>query len=374
MTNSNAHHLTVEVFKHPTAFPADVKHLFTQAEKESIEFGDDWFANLIDTVYSHDSGVQIYVLRKDGKPIAALPLRLVRTRLGTRIEAIGNYYTALFSPILDAGVNADELAFLIQDIQKKSGKISSWRFAPMALESLHYSMLFEALKTSGNVGFRFFSFGNWYLKVETDWGNYLKNRSGAMRSTIKRMTKKLTTDSGSLTLVLLEGDLEKGLAAYQTVYAKSWKVPEPYPNFVPGLIRVCARRGWLRMGIAWMNDQPIAAQIWIVANDKAYIYKLAYDEEFKSFAPGTVLTAMLMEHVIDKDKVTEVDYLVGDDPYKKTWMTQRRERWGIVAYNPFSAIGLFYLAREVFGRYYRRISRRIKGTLKILSSNSFPSP
>lgn len=372
MKNAQVLHLTVEAFNHPRAFPADVKQLFAQAEQESIEFGADWFANLIDTVYPQDNGVQIHVLRKDGKPIAALPIRLVRTRLANRIEALGNYYTALFSPILGTGVTADELAFLIQDIQKTSGKISSWRFAPMAMESPHYSMLYEALEACGNFAFRFFSFGNWYLKVEENWSNYLKNRSGVTRSTIKRMTKKLTTDGGSLTLVLTEGDLEKGLAAFQTVYAKSWKVPEPFPKFVPGLIHACARRGWLRLGIAWLNDQPIAAQIWIVAHNKAYIYKLAYDEEFKSFAPGTVLTAMLMEHAIDKDKVTEVDYLIGDDPYKKTWMTHRRERWGIVAYNPFSAIGLFGLAREVFGRYYRRISRRVSGEVDTHQSKSLP--
>ena len=40
-----------------------------------------------------------------------------------------------------------------------------------------------------------------------------------------------------------------------------------------------------------------------------------------------------MEHVIDTDKVHDVDYLTGDDAYKKDWMPDRRERWGIAVFN-----------------------------------------
>ena len=41
-----------------------------------------------------------------------------------------------------------------------------------------------------------------------------------------------------------------------------------------------------------------------------------------------------MERVMSVDQVHEVDCLIGDDPYKQNWMSQRYESWGIVAYNP----------------------------------------
>lgn len=85
-------------------------------------------------------------------------------------------------------------------------------------------------------------------------------------------------------------------------------------------------------------------------NDSANIYKVAYDEAFKAYTPGTLVTAMMMQHVIETDKVSKVDYLMGDDPYKKTWMSERQERWGIIAYNPRSIGGLFELCREALGR------------------------
>jgi hypothetical protein len=181
-----------------------------------------------------------------------------------------------------------------------------------------------------------------------------------VRNTIKRMTKKFAADGGTLQVVSHTQDLPAAIAAYQQVYAASWKRPEPFADFSPGLLTTCASQGWLRLGIAWLNERPIAAQLWIVANDRAEVYKLAYDEEFKAYSPGTLLTAKLMQHAIELDNVKEIDYLIGDDPYKETWMSHRRERWGIVAYNPRTLTGLVGLTREVLGRWAKPWLTRIR--------------
>jgi CelD/BcsL family acetyltransferase involved in cellulose biosynthesis len=96
---------------------------------------------------------------------------------------------------------------------------------------------------------------------------------------------------------------------------------------------LAAAQGWLRLGLLTLDDQPLAAQIWIVKDGKASIFKLAYDGEYAKFSPGSILTKALLRHVIDIDRVTEVDYLAGDDDYKKDWMSHRRERRGIIAFN-----------------------------------------
>jgi len=41
-----------------------------------------------------------------------------------------------------------------------------------------------------------------------------------------------------------------------------------------------------------------------------------------------VLTAALMQHALDVDRVQTVDYLIGDDAYKREWMSHRREPAG----------------------------------------------
>jgi CelD/BcsL family acetyltransferase involved in cellulose biosynthesis len=172
------------------------------------------------------------------------------------------------------------------------------------------------------------------------------------------MLKKFGADGGVLEIVSEQHALASAIAAYQSVYAASWKKPEPYPEFMPGLLASCLKSGALRLGLAWLDGQPIAAQMWIVSHGRAAIYKMAYHKAYKKYAPGTLVTALLMEQVIDVDQVREVDYLIGDDSYKKTWMACRRERWGIVVYNPGSLRGIAGLARELLGRSARGLVKR----------------
>lgn len=342
----NAPEFSVTCYRHPDEFPADAQQFFAQAAQESMESSAWWYQNLIDTVFTKPAQVRIYVLRKNAQPVAALPLLANRTEKGYQLESLSNYYTSVYAPLHVKELEVQELRIVFDAIKCDFSPLVSLKLAPMAAPSAHFTLLQVALRASGLVPFDFFCFGNWYLDVKDEWPVYFQNRDGAIRSTIKRMGKRFYAAGGTLELILGGAQLERGLAAFEKVYAASWKTPEPFPHFVPGLIRTCAQQGCLRLGVAWLQGEPIAAQLWMVAHGKASIYKLAYDEKFKSFASGTLLTAMLMEQVISVDRVKEVDYLIGDDAYKKSWMNQRRERWGIVAYNRKSLGGLLGLTKE----------------------------
>ena len=70
-----------------------------------------------------------------------------------------------------------------------------------------------------------------------------------------------------------------------------------------------------------------------MANSKASIFKLNYDKAWKQYSPGSILMAFLIQHVIDNDKVGEIDFLTGNDAYKQDWMSERRERWRLNCIN-----------------------------------------
>ena len=167
---------------------------------------------------------------------------------------------------------------------------------------------------------------------------------------MKRAKNRFSDDGGLLELVEGGQQLESGIQDFQHVYNNSWKNEEPFPEFIPGLIRLLSGRGMLRLCIARLNGESIGAQLWIVANGKASIFKVAYHEDFKKYSIGYLIGAMLTEHVLEIDKVKEIDFLIGDDPYKALWMSDRRERWGIVAYNPKTLRGLLGFGQEVLWR------------------------
>lgn len=337
---------TVDVYAHPRDLPADAVALLKRREQEYIEFGADWLSLLADSVFTETGKTAILVLRRQGRVLAVLPSVVQQGTGGREVTALANYYTTLFSPAIEPGLRAEDLLPLTVALRRNYKGTPAYRFAPMDPKSADFGLLRDALGQSGLKTFSYFAFGNWYLETTGGWADYLKNRSGQLRSTIKRMTKRLAAENGRLEIIRAEADVERGIAAYQTVYNASWKTSEPYAEFIPGLIRLCARRGWLRLGIAWVADRPIAAQLWMVSHGRAHIYKVAYDEAFKNIAPGTLVTALLIEEAIERDHVSEIDYLIGDDAYKKTWMSHRRERFGLVAFDPLTPRGLLGFARQ----------------------------
>jgi CelD/BcsL family acetyltransferase involved in cellulose biosynthesis len=153
-------------------------------------------------------------------------------------------------------------------------------------------------------------------------------------------------------------DARRALAYYERIYAASWKNPEPHPRFVPSLVEYLAGRGWLRMGCVSLENEPVAAQIWAVKDGIASIFKLAYDERFAQVSAGSVLTAQLMRHVLDVDRVHTVDYLTGDDAYKRDWMSHRRERVGVRAHRRGNWRGQLALLADRARAAFRPLLRR----------------
>lgn len=323
-----------------------------------IETSLDWFDLLQQQVYPCDTNVHYYFANAKGIINGILPLR--QTHLGgvCVLESLSNYYTSLYSPLIGKDSEQQVLGRLLSAAAKERSGAHVMRLAPMDPDSSAYSTLLSELRTIGWIPLTYFCFGNWFLKVEGGWDDYLRKRSANLRSSIKRRNREFSSEGGTLELISGGDALESAIAAYLEVYAASWKKPEPYPDFVPSLIRLLAAKGMLRLGIARMQGQPIAAQLWIVGQGKASIYKVAYHEAYAHLSPGTVLTSYLMRHVIEEDKVREVDFLIGDDEYKKIWMSDRRERWGIVAFNPRTLVGFGLLLKELAGRAAKQICKK----------------
>lgn len=277
---------------------------------------------------------------------------LLYREAGSTANALANYYASLYSPLI--GIGEDRAAAaqqIVEAISRARPGIAAVNLSPLDQDSPDLDHLKTAFARQAWYVREYYCFGNWYLPCEgMKFDSYMQSRDSRLRNTWTRKAKKFYADPANrLEIITAPADVDRGMDAYEQVYQKSWKNAEPYPGFIRQWVRICAEQGWLRLGLATVGDVPVAAQLWFTLNQRAYIFKLAYDEDYAQISAGTILTAEMFKMALDVDAVVEIDYLTGDDAYKKSWMSHRRERVGIIACNLRSFSGLLCAARERLG-------------------------
>ena len=288
-----------------------------------------WFENLTETALEAGQSMLLACVVEDDKVLAILPLQ---QHPDGEVRSLTHRYSALFSLLINSENQAEILVCLAEGLHRLHFK--TLILEPFDKNNAAIRDFRQALVTHGfscHQGFRFF---NWVYHVEgRSFEEYMAERPGRLRNTIARKRRKLERERGFKIRLFSNDNVAQGLADYTTVYNSSWKARELYGTFLEGLVSRFAVPGWLRLAVLYIDDRPAAAQIWFVVEHKASIFRLAYDEAWRQYSPGSILTHYLMAHVIDIDKVEEIDFLTGNERYKQDWMSEQRERWGMNCQN-----------------------------------------
>lgn len=220
---------------------------------------------------------------------------------------------------------------------------------------------FEGVRVGGILAARFVHTGRWVARLDpaAGWEGYLAARPAVLRNTVLRRLKAARR-STRFDLVSAPGEgLAAAIEAFRAVRARSWKPEEPFPEFDPALMRAAAEAGLLRLGVLRdaADGTPIAAQYWLIepASGRALVPKLFHDEARRAASPGTVLTALMVRHLIEANGVRVLDFGRGDDPYKAQWAPERVPLIGVLLADPRHPAGAAALARHLAGRLLRSL-------------------
>ena len=328
--------------------------LFDHARDRDMFCSRVWFETVLDCAMTAGTVPRFVVCGEPAEPVAMLPMQVQAA--GPHLAALTTAYTCRFQPLCDPRADKAALGAAFAAFATYCRDWPTVRFDALDEDAPWLPALRDGAMSAGLVWRQFAHFGNWHEPVAgLDWTRYLAARPGQLRTTIRRRLADAVRDGGRFELVTGDAALEPAIAAYETVYARSWKHAEPFPLFNGALMRGIASRGLLRLGLYWRNDRPVAAQIWIVENGQATVLKLAHDEAAKASSPGTVLTAQMLRHLLDHEHVGQIDFGRGDDAYKRLWASCRRQRIGVVLVNPRQSRGLAFLARHALGRTRREL-------------------
>ncbi|PZO70618.1 MAG: GNAT family N-acetyltransferase [Pelagerythrobacter marensis] len=267
----------------------------------------EWFARL----ETREAG-PLYACAGHREAVAILPL----AQRGEVLHAMRNWYAFTWAPL--GAADPELLTALAADLRRRSHQV--------VLDQLSEPVATGIRAAFADAGWRCeqqICDTNHYLRVEgRSFDAYLGGLAGQLRSTLRRK-------SGALTTEIVEHFTDDRWADYSVIYAESWKPVEGDIALLRDFARDEAAEGRLRLGLAHRRGAD-------------------------RYSPGTVLTAALMRHVIDQDRVAEVDFGTGDDAYKRIWMERSRPRYRLDCLDARQAIAWPALTRRIARNLARR--------------------
>jgi len=302
--------------------PVSANALFAQGAEQSMFLTRPWFENLSSKgLKAHQSMLLACVIEGDTM-LAIVPLL---DNHDGNAESLTHLYSSYYTLLLAKEQQFITLSYLTRGLKQLG--FNTIHFRCLNENDKNMNKLASAMQEEGIRTYRGFRFYNWTHVIDgQSFDDYMADRSPKVRNTIARKARKLQREQDYQIRIYQGQDTEKAITEYHGVYKSSWKANELYREFLEGLIRHFDQSGWLRMGVLYIQNQPAAAQLWFVVNGKASIFRLAYDEQWKHYSPGSILTRFMMQYTIDTDKVTELDFLTGNEAYKQDWMSMRKSR------------------------------------------------
>ncbi|MET0270241.1 MAG: GNAT family N-acetyltransferase [Sphingomonas sp.] len=264
-----------------------------------------------------------------------------------RATACASWYTLAFAPVFHGGDAATRERLLAGIARGLRGRFGRIMLAPMADAARDATV--RAFHAAGWWAESAVTSANWVAHVGgEDFAAYWARRPSRLRNTARRKARDAT-----LSIAIHDGFDAGAWAAYEAVYAASWKPAEGSPAFLRALAEQEGAAGALRLGVARRGGRPVAAQMWTVEAGVATIHKLAYDEGERARSPGTVLSEAMFAHVITRDRPRTIDFGAGDDAYKADWMDEKRPLHRLTLHDPRSLTGLAAAARARLARMRR---------------------
>jgi len=289
----------------------------------------------------------VLVVRRGDEPVALAPLRVSRD--DRRLSFMANAYSmranflladepeaslrAIFAHLAGSGLQWDEMLFNYMPGESAATRLSAAVCSECGLRfGFRPSLMSPHLSLAG-----------------LDWDEYLKGLGAGFRKNLLQSERRLSREGGHAAIYAEPNSLEEALDACRQVALTTWQheqgtsiasAPQLW-EFYRSFARVAAKRGWLRIGLLKAQDQPIAFQYNVCYGHTMYDLKPGYNQEFRRYSPGHVLTAFMIRRAF-KEGATDYDMLGMDEPYKMEWTDQVRPHTCLCVAGPGVAAALGY--------------------------------
>jgi hypothetical protein len=368
--------MSVQVYSSFESLPEPLIAFLDAAAARSFFYSIPWCRMLLRTAGPPADQPRIYAAESGGRPVAVLIVRereaAGRLKTHMLLGPSNGFYASVYGPLLDAELGAAGLREIVAAIARASPRFHVLRFDSLDRHAPEFAALASAFRDARMLVQPLASSDNHYEDVEgRTIEQFLSGRSPQVRDLIDRRTSSLAEagqgrfDQGRFELSTGGPGFRSALVDYALVDVQSWRGQETYPDCIAETLDVAAGAGVLRLGLFYLDDEPAAAQIWLVGGGQATLWRARYAKKFDIFALATALTIEMLRHAFATDNLREIDCGPGDDKFTEEWLGQRRERAGLLV-NLRTVKGLVAAAWHVGGDEAISVARRLLHGLRRL--------
>ena len=272
-------------------------------------FAQHWF---MDAALRHGGDDQLIRLaiveRAGGEWVGVLPL-VRRARFGRWPAPHWQGWLAtnqfLGSPLVRPGAEDRFWALLLPFLDAHAGREIGLQCRQLAWDDPICAALLAHCEREGR-GFRIVD--RFDRPARAPGSDAVGGRAGIKaRARLRSLERRLTRDHGPVAVDLhtANGDGDRWVEAFLAMERAGWKGRAGSAlachSATEKLFRDVVRAGWEcgRLGRATLTaaGRPLAMSSWFVTGDRGFGFKMAFDEAFRSYAPGQLLMRHVADHV-----------------------------------------------------------------------------
>jgi CelD/BcsL family acetyltransferase involved in cellulose biosynthesis len=159
------------------------------------------------------------------------------------------------------------------------------------------------------------------LLLPDSWDGYLRGLRSKERHELKRKRRRLEREYPdarirSATEETLEKDLKYFVEMHRGAEGHKGHFMRPeIATFFERVARAFMPRGWLRLHLLEIGDQPLASTFGFEFEGVFYLYNSAYEPDAARLSPGLALVSELVKSAIE-NRLEKFDFLRGPERYK----------------------------------------------------------
>lgn len=309
--------------------------------------------------FGADAGLAVCTVRRGGELAGAFPL----LDGGGRLRSLANAHTPSFRPLAGDDDAMRSLVAATMERGRAGIELTALREDEAGVEAVRDGADEAAMLSQVEP-----SYASPFVETDGDFDAWHVQNKHRWKS-LERLRRKMSREHEAEFLIAIRPqDLEAELADGFRVEGSGWKgragtaidsdpATEAFYRAIAGSFQA---RDELRLSRVALDGRTIAFDFCILSQDRLYLLKTGFDEDFGRFSPGLVMRLAIVEHCFEHG-LRSHELLGAETEWKAKFAKSSRPHVSLRTYrrNPAGLTGYTYRTalRPRLRRVYRRLRR-----------------